>query len=106
MSVDDSEIPDIRRDAINAVLAMNMKRPCWCEWADIGVGSHRVHEHPECPTHTEAGATIWHLENLADRLAEGLHRLAHEEWYGPFRAGFRAAIHAVRKGRLPSPADE
>jgi hypothetical protein len=46
-------------DAVMIAIAPVIEtRDCWCEWVDIGVGSQRVDENPECPVHTPMGFAL------------------------------------------------
>ncbi|MEU8035688.1 hypothetical protein [Streptosporangium sp. NPDC049078] len=49
------------QDAIRQAIAT---KKCWCEYVDIGVGSQRVTNDPECPVHSEAGAAGHYLVAL------------------------------------------
>lgn len=54
-------------DPIMTLLApVAESRDCWCEYVDIGVGSQRVTEDPDCPVHTPMGfvfAVVGALQN-------------------------------------------
>lgn len=49
---------------MTAIAPVVEKRNCWCEFVDIGVGSQRVAENPECPVHTEIGFALGIVEAL------------------------------------------
>jgi hypothetical protein len=40
--------------------------PCQCEFADVGIGSMKVAESPECPRCTETGYALWAEANGTD----------------------------------------